>query len=97
MNKISFVWNENKSRQNVRKHGVAFADAQTVFYDEQALLLDDLRHSTDEDRFIMLGLSTLLHVLVVCHCYRDQGGIIRIISARKATRREQRQYTENVR
>jgi uncharacterized DUF497 family protein len=71
---------------------VSFEEAQSVFLDEQARLIDDPDHSDDEERFILLGLSSSLRVLVVVHCYRAQGNIIRIISARKATREEQRHY-----
>jgi len=87
-----FDWNPAKARENVRKHGISFDDAQTVFADEQAILLDDPDHSTDEDRFALLGLSAPLRVLVVAHCYREGDSVVRIISARKATRTERAQY-----
>ncbi|MEW6103382.1 MAG: BrnT family toxin [bacterium] len=89
---ISFEWDKNKNSLNKRKHGVSFEEAQTVFSDENALLLDDPDHSDEEDRFILLGLSSNLRILVVCHCYRKNDAIIRIISVRKATRLEQKQY-----
>ena len=89
---IQFEWDEAKSRENKRKHGVSFEEAQTVFFDEKAIRFSDPDHSTDEDRFIMLGISFQLRVLVVCHCFRAGDAIIRIISARKATRTEETEY-----
>jgi uncharacterized DUF497 family protein len=93
MGELRFEWDEAKDAANQRKHGIAFAEAETVFSDEQALLLDDPDHSGDEDRFILLGLSAALRVLVVVHCCREADAIIRLISARKATRSERAQYT----
>jgi uncharacterized protein len=89
---LQFVWDEEKSRRNLRKHGVAFEEAQTVFLDEQAKLYFDPDHSSDEDRFILLGLSFRLRILVVCHCHRESEEVVRIISARKATRSERASY-----
>jgi len=89
---IQFEWDEGKSRENKRKHGVSFEGAQTVFFDEKAIRFSDPDHSTDEDRFLMLGISFQLRVLVVCHCFRAGDAIIRIISARKATRKEETEY-----
>ena len=94
MKEISFEWDENKSSLNKKKHGISFQEAQTVFSDENALLLHDPDHSHEEDRFILLGLSSHLRILVVCHCYRKNDEAIRIISVRKATRSEQKQYWE---
>jgi uncharacterized DUF497 family protein len=91
---ISFEWDEKKNGSNKKKHGVGFEEAQTVFVDENALLIHDPDHSHDEDRFIMLGLSSRLRVLVVCHSYRREQTAMRLISARKATRLEQKQYWE---
>ena len=91
MKRIEFEWDEGKNQENIRKHGIAFHEAKTVFSDEHALLIDDPEHSDVEDRFVLLGLSADLHTLVVCHCYRH-GAVIRIISARKATRREREYY-----
>jgi len=91
MDSIEFEWDERKNQENLRKHGIAFQEAETVFSDEHALLIDDSEHSEVEDRFVLLGLSADLHTLVVCHCYR-RNSVIRIISARKATRREREQY-----
>lgn len=85
-------WDPRKAAANFRKHGVSFEDAQSVFTDERARLIADPDHSADEDRFLLLGLSSSLRVLVVAHCYREAEGVIRIISARKATRDEQRSY-----
>ena len=89
---IRFEWNEAKSRENKRKHGVSFEEAQTVFLDENAVRFSDPDHSNDEDPFLMLGISFQLRVLVVCHCFRAGDAVIRIISARKATRKEEKEY-----
>lgn len=89
---IKFEWDEKKNSLNKRKHGPTFAEAQTVFADEHGLLIHDPEHSFDEDRFIPLGLSSSLRLLVVSHTYRKNLSTIRIISARKATRSEQEQY-----
>ena len=89
---LSFEWDPRKAAENLRKHKVSFEDAQSVFSDERARLIDDPDHSTDEERFLLLGLSSSLRLLVVAHCYRAGGGVIRIISARKATREEERFY-----
>ena len=89
---LRFEWDQRKDRANHKKHGVSFEEASTVFSDEHALLLDDLEHSEQEDRFVLLGLSAMLRTLVVCHCYRKSDEIIRIISARRATRMERNQY-----
>lgn len=91
---MNFEWDENKARVNFKKHGVSFEEAQTVFYDENALLIDDPDHSEDEERFIILGLSAGTRLLVVCHCYRESETVIRIISARKATRKETQFYEQ---
>lgn len=92
MSKIKFEWDEKKASTNLKKHGVSFEEARTVFFDERARLIDDLDHSYEEERFIILGLSSSLRVVVVCHCYRDTGNVIRIISARKATTTESKFY-----
>lgn len=92
MNDIRFEWDENKSRKNKRKHGVSFDEAQTVFLDENAIRYYDPDHSEDEDRFIMLGMSFKLRVLVVCHCYRLDDKVICIVSARKANKKEAAVY-----
>lgn len=92
MLEIRCVWDHNKAASNQQKHGVSFLEAETVFQDEFARVRHDPDHSDDEDRFIILGMSHLLRVLVVCHCYREQDTLIRLISARKATKHEQKQY-----
>ena len=94
MTHLTFEWGKEKSASNQRKHKVSFDEAQTVFLDENALMIHDPDHSDDEDRFILLGLSVKFRVLVVCHCYRKSNEVIRIISARKATISEQRLYWE---
>ena len=91
---IQFIWDENKNQLNIEKHSISFEEAKTVFYDEKARLISDPDHSFEEDRFILLGLSKQLNILVVCHCYRENDSLIRIISARKATKKERRQYEE---
>ena len=93
MNELQFEWNRLKAAANKRRHGVSFEEAQTVFYDEDAIEFDDPDHSRDEDRFIILGISLKLRVLVISHCVRKKD-VIRIISARKATRHEARRYWE---
>lgn len=92
MKSIKFEWDERKSLSNQKKHGVSFEEARAVFFDERAKLIDDPDHSEGEERFILLGLSSSLRVLVVCHCYRDAGNVIRIISARKASTTETKFY-----
>ncbi len=89
---IRFEWDQTKSRLNRRKHGVTFEEAETVYSDEHALLIEDPEHSDEEERFILLGLSAALRTLVVCHCYREKDQIIRLISARKADRSERNHY-----
>jgi uncharacterized DUF497 family protein len=92
MSGLFFEWDERKSRANRKKHGVSFEEAQTVFLDDHALRFYDPDHSEDEDRFIMLGMSFKLRTLVVCHCYRSQEAVIRIVSARKANKSEAAVY-----
>ena len=87
-----FEWNTNKAISNQKKHGISFEEAQTSFSDDNALWIDDPDHSEDEDRFILLGLSSRSKMLVVCHCYRENDEVIRIISARKASRKESKTY-----
>lgn len=93
MSQLKFEWDAHKAAANLKKHGVSFDDAKTVFYDEHARLIDDPDHSEDEERFVLLGLSSSLRVMVVCHCYRSSGNVIRIISARKATTNEANFYS----
>ncbi|MBW1808053.1 MAG: BrnT family toxin [Deltaproteobacteria bacterium] len=92
MGEVRFEWDQAKSRKNKSKHGVSFEEAQTVFLDENAIRFFDPDHSDDEDRFLMLGTSFQLRVLVVCHCFRVNDDVIRIISARKANRKEDAAY-----
>ncbi len=92
MRDIEFEWDHTKSRENKRKHGISFEEAQTVFLDENAIRFFDPEHSDDEDRFLMLGISFQLRILVVCHCFRADDAVIRIVSARKANRKEQTDY-----
>jgi len=92
MNGMTFSWDDRKERENLRKHGVSFDEATTVFADEKARLKHDPDHPSGEDRFILLGFSAKLRVLVVVHAYRQDEKEIRLISARKATRNERRQY-----
>lgn len=89
---IDFEWDENKASGNKKKHKVTFDEAATVFSDPYARLIDDPDHSDYEDRFVIIGLSMKANVLTVCHCYRSGGNTIRIISARKATKREAETY-----
>ena len=92
MDIIKFEWDENKNSINKQKHKVSFEEAKTVFYDENALVIDDPDHSITEERFIILGMSSQAKLLVVCHCYRESETVIRIISARKATKTETKHY-----
>lgn len=92
MSTLRFEWDERKAVANAKKHGVSFEEARSVFVDDRAKLIDDPDHSEDEQRFVLLGLSSALRLLLVCHCYRSEGNVIRIISARKASAREFRSY-----
>ncbi len=89
---LRFEWDEAKNRANNRKHGVSFEEAQTVFYDDWAILVEDDDPGAPEDRFALLGMSAGLRSLVVCHCYREEDEVIRISSARRANRHERRAY-----
>ena len=97
MPSVRFDWDPVKARDNLRKHGIAFDEAKTVFSDEHALFLADPDHSEEEDRLLLLGLSAQLRVLVVVHCYRESETVIRLISARRADRDERRQYDLHLR
>jgi uncharacterized DUF497 family protein len=97
MKELRFVWDKRKNQANIRKHKVSFEEAETVFKDENAIQYYDPDHSRDEDRFILLGLSTRLRVLIVCHCFRESELVIRIISARRADKLEGRAYRETKR
>lgn len=94
MKQIEFSWDAEKDKANYKKHGVSFTEGQTVFHDENARLIDDPDHSEDEERFILLGMSSKLRILIVCHCYRLEDTVICIISARKASKKETKQYEE---
>ncbi|MBM4398481.1 MAG: BrnT family toxin [Deltaproteobacteria bacterium] len=89
---MRFEWDEVKDRANIRAHRVSFEEARTVFFDEDAVVYDDPDHSADEQKFLLLGVSALLRVLLVVHALRDGGDTIRIISARRATRAERASY-----
>jgi len=89
-----FEWDESKAKSNLKKHGVSFEEAQSVFFDENARIVPDPEHSDDEDRFILLGISANVRILTVCHCYRQDEKTVRIISARRATNHEAKQYQE---
>ena len=92
MNGTAFSWDGRKARANLHKHGVSFEEAATAFSDGNARLIHDPGHSLDEDRFVLLGFSSKLRILVVCHSYRADDATIRIISARRASRHERKQY-----
>jgi len=92
MKTISFIWDENKAEMNLANHKISFEEARSVFSDPNARLIFDPDHSDDEDRFILLGISSGLKLLVVCHCYREKNMVVRIISVRKANKSEQKQY-----
>ena len=92
MKAISFAWDRTKAESNLKKHKISFEEAQTVFSDSNARMIFDPEHSGDEDRFILLGISSGLRLIVVCHCYIEDDMAIRIISARKANKNEQKQY-----
>ena len=96
MKKLIFEWDDTKNKTNQDKHRVSFEEAETVFFDEKAIEFDDPDHSIDEERFLLLGFSQNLKILVVFHCYRDDESIIRIISARKATKKEQKAYFRGI-
>ena len=91
-----FDWDENKNRINLEKHGITFEEASTVFFDDRAILFDDPEHSIDEDRFLLLGMSETSKVCIVCHCYRESDTVIRIITARQATRKEEQRYVRGI-
>ena len=89
---MRIIWDEKKNQLNIKDHKISFQEAETVFYDPNAKIIHDPDHSFEEDRFIILGISELLKLLVVCHCYKEKDEIIRIISARKATKKEKINY-----
>jgi hypothetical protein len=93
---IEFTWNADKATANLKKHGVSFEEAQSVFYDDFAVQFYDAHPSTTEDRFLMLGMSSQARIIIVCHCEQEAGHTIRIISARKATKNECQHYPGNI-
>jgi uncharacterized DUF497 family protein len=92
MGNLVFEWADTKAVSNKKKHGISFAEAKSAFFDENALVIHDPDHSYDEERFLLLGFSEKTRLLVVCHCYRKKDSVIRIIPARKATKKESMQY-----
>ncbi len=92
MIQLRFEWDKKKERINIRKHGISFEEARTVFYDEKAIQFFDPDHSEDEDRFLLLGISSKLRILIVCHCFRESETVIRLFSARKADKDEEQEY-----
>lgn len=93
---MHFEWDKSKNQINKNKHGIDFTEASTVFLDENAILFDDPEHSEQEERFLLLGMSKTAKVCIVCHCYRETDTIIRIISARKATKKEAERYVRGI-
>jgi uncharacterized DUF497 family protein len=91
-----FDWDDNKNKINITKHGISFEEASSVFLDERALLFDDPEHSEEEDRFLLLGMSEDANLCIVCHCYRESDTVIRLISARKATKKESERYVRGI-
>jgi uncharacterized DUF497 family protein len=89
---LRFEWDHRKARLNLQKHGVSFEEALSAFYDEFAIEYVDTGHGDDEDRYLLLGMSRSLRILMICHSFREEEGVIRIISARKATKRESSHY-----
>lgn len=95
MEDIVFEWDENKNEINKRKHGLSFEEAQEVFYDDNAILFDDPDHSFGEERFLIIGMVKSSKICIVRHCYRNSDNVIRLISAREATKREKKTYQES--
>lgn len=91
---MNFEWDDKKNKTNIKKHGISFQEASTVFFDENAILFDDVVHSKIEERFLLLGLSDRANLCIVVHCYREADEIIRIISARPATKKEIKTYNK---
>lgn len=92
MNNLRFEWDSKKEKANLKKHGISFDEARTVFFDENAIQFYDPDHSESKVRFLLLGMSFKLRVLIVCHCFRESETLIRVISARKADQKEERDY-----
>lgn len=91
-----FQWDEDKNQKNIVKHGVSFAEACSVFFDEEAIMFEDPEHSEEEERFLLIGMSNNARVCIVCHCFRESDTVIRIISARKATSTEVSRYVRGI-
>ncbi len=96
MDAIKFEWDENKNKTNIKKHGISFFEARTVFFDDYAILFDDPDHSISEERFLILGMTMSDKICIVSHCYRENENVIRIISSRKATRNERYYYINRI-
>lgn len=96
MNRLQFEWNEQKNKINQKKHGISFEEACSVFLDDRAIMFDDPEHSQSEERFLLLGMSESSNVCIVSHCFRKNDTVIRIISARKATRKEEARYVKGI-
>ena len=94
MKEIKFTWDENKNQINKDKHKLSFEEAKTVFYDMEAIVFDDPEHSQEEERFLILGFSEKARLCIVSHCYRENDEVIRIISARRATKNEENYYNK---
>jgi len=94
MKTLTFEWDNSKAESNLKKHGISFEEAKTIFDDDNARLILDPDHANQEERFILLDMSYMLKVLTVVHCYRNNEGVIRIISARKSTKNEEKHYKE---
>ena len=92
MDKIKFEWDEHKNEINKKKHGLSFETAQEVFYDNEAILFDDPDHSEEEERFLIIGMLKSSKICIVSHCYRNSDTVIRLISAREATKNEKKFY-----
>ena len=92
MNDIEFEWDDDKNKINSKKHGISFEDAKSVFFDDDAILFEDPDHSIGEERFLIIGFSKIKKICIVSHCYREKNSIIRIISAREATKSEKNEY-----
>ena len=90
-----YEWDENKNQENIKKHGISFEEAVSVFRDTESLTIYDKDHSENEDRFLIIGFSFKLRLLVVCHCYRQNDTVVRIISARKVSKAETKKYGKN--
>ena len=93
---LSFEWDDNKNKINIKKHGISFEEARTVFFDDYAILFDDPEHSDTEDRFLLISMSDTANICIVCHCYRESDAVVRIISARKATKKEADVYVRGI-